>query len=241
LTALGAVGRILDGHGSDVGRQEQWQRERVLHMSINNLEKASVAAGAGLAATVDASQSEAVKKLIDGIKDSSAEARTRAWLSAGEVGAPAVGPLGEVMTDDDMEVARAAKRAMWKIVRHAGRPGAIREKRAVETELIGLLGDEQQVSVRREVVWMLSEIGARNSIRPLARLTRNEELREDARMALERIGNGRAIQVLRNRFEAAPEDFKPNLAQSLRKLGAEVEGYPCQKLVPTKQTNLQPL
>ena len=88
---------------------------------------------------------------------------------------------------------------------------------------------------------MLSEIGARNSIRPLARLTRNAELREDARMALERIGNGRAIQVLRNRFEAAPEDFKPNLTQSLRKLGVEVEGYPCQKLVPTKQTNLQPL
>ncbi|MEJ2704776.1 MAG: HEAT repeat domain-containing protein [Sedimentisphaerales bacterium] len=210
-------------------------------MSINNLEKASVAAGVGLAAAGEAGQGDAAKALIGGIRDSNAEVRTQAWLSAGEVGAPAVGPLGEVMTDDDLEIARAAKRAMWKIVRHVGRPRAIREKRAVETELIGLLGDDQPVSVRREVVWMLSEIGARNSIRLLARLTRNAELREDARMALERIGNGRAIQVLRNRFEAAPEEFKPNLAQSLRKLGVEVEGYPCQKLVPTKQTNLKPL
>jgi HEAT repeat protein len=212
-------------------------------MSTNHLESASIAMGAvgATASTAEAGQSEAVKELLAGIKDASADVRTQAWLNAGPVGAPAVIPLADVMTDDDLEVARAAKRALWKIVRHAGRPRAAKEKRAVEAELIKLLGNNQPVSVRREVIWMLSEIGGRNSIRPIARLTTNMELREDARMALERIPTKRALQALKYRFKNAPEDFKPNMAQSLRKRGVEVDGYPCQKLVPKKKMNLKPL
>jgi HEAT repeat protein len=145
------------------------------------------------------------------------------------------------MTDDDLEVARAAKRALWQIVRYTGRPKANKEKRAVETELAELLGKDQPVAVQREVLWMLSEIGGRNSIKPIARLMRNEELREDARMALERIPGKRAVTTLEAAFEKAPEDFKPNIAQSLRKRGEEVAGYPCKKLVPTKKTDVKPL
>jgi len=190
----------------------------------------------------EASRSNAVKELLAGIKDASDQVRTQAWLSAGEVGAPAVIPLAETMTDDDLEVARAAKRALWKIVRHAGRPRAVKEKRAVEAELVVLLGNNHPIPIRREVIWMLSEIGGRKSITPIARLITNTELREDARMALERIPTKRALQALKYRFfKNAPEDFKPNLAQSLRKRGVEVDGYPCQKLEPKKQTNLKPL
>jgi hypothetical protein len=145
------------------------------------------------------------------------------------------------MTDSDLEVARAAKRALWQIARYNGRPGADEEKRAVEKELIGLLGDDQPVSVRQEVLWMLSEIAGRISIKPVAELLRNAELREDARMALERIPAKGATAALKAGFEAAPEDFKPNIAQSLRKRGQEVAGYPSRKLVPTKETNLKPL
>ena len=96
-------------------------------------------------------------------------------------------------------------------------------------------------SVRREVIWMLSEIGGRNAIKPIARLIANKELREDARMALERIPNKQVLQALRYRFKKAPGDFKPNMAQSLRKRGVDVDGYPCQKLVPKKKTDLKPL
>jgi HEAT repeat protein len=138
------------------------------------------------------------------------------------------------MTDNDLEVARAAKRAMWKIVRHTGRPGAPRAKTAVVAKLCGLLGADQPVSVRREVIWMLSEIGGMRAIKPLAELLSDEHLREDARCALERIPIPRAVQALKAGFEIAPEEFKPNLAQSLRKRGVKVEGYPCAKLVPTK-------
>jgi HEAT repeat protein len=212
-------------------------------MLMNNSKKVSLAAAAvaASAGTTEAAKSERVQKLISKIRDDSAEVRTEAWLSAGEVGAQAVRPLAEAMTDKKLEVARAAKRAIWKIVRHAGRPGADNEKRAVVGELVELLGDEQPVPVRREVLWMLSEIGTRRSIKPIAALLSNKELREDARMVLQRIPSKGALAALKAGLEAAPEDFKLNIAQSLRQRGVEVSGYPCVKLVPTKKTNVKPL
>ena len=212
-------------------------------MSTNNLKKVSLATGAAgvMAQTADIAQAQGVDELIAGIKSDSAEQRTQTWQSAGEVGAPAIKPLAAVMINNDLEVARAAKRALWQIVRYTGRPKANKERRAVETELVELLGDEKPVAVRREVLWMLSGIGGRNSMKPIAGLMRNEELREDARMALERIPSQRAVTVLKAGFEAAPEDFKTNIAQSLRKRGEEVAGYPCKKLVPTKKTDVKPL
>jgi HEAT repeat protein len=227
------------------------------NMSMNDLERISIGASAAdlTAQTASTAQVQVLDELIAGIKSDSAEKRTESWQSAGKVGAPAVKPLAKVMTDDELEVARAAKRALWQIVRYAARPGANREgprfaerrqngnpeRRAVETELTGLLSDDQPVAVRREVLWMLSEIGTRRDIKPIAWLMGNKELREDARMALERIPTMWAVAALKAAFEAAPEDFKYNIAQSLRKRGEQVDGYPCQKLVPTKETDVKPL
>jgi HEAT repeat protein len=212
-------------------------------MPTNSLKKVSIAAGVTgiIAQTANTAQAQGVDELIAGIKSDSAEKRTESWQSAGKFGAPAVKPLAKVMIGDELEVARAAKRALWKIVRYTGRPGADKEKSAVETELIGLLGSDKPVAVGAEVLWMLSEIGGRNSIKPIAGLLRNEELREDARMALERIPGNQAVAALKAGFEAASEDFQPNIAQSLRKRGEEVAGYPSRKLVPTKKTDVKPL
>jgi HEAT repeat protein len=212
-------------------------------MSTNGLKKISIASGTvGVTAQITSTaKARGLDELIAGIKSNSAEERTQTWQSAGKIGAPAVKPLAKIMTDDKLEVARAAKRGLWQIVRYTARPGANREKRAVETELIELLDDEQPVAVGAEVLWMLSEIGTRRSVKPIAQLMRNEELREDARMALERIGTTWAVVALKAAFEAVPEDFKPNIAQSLRKRGEQVDGYPCQKLVPTKETDVKPL
>jgi HEAT repeat protein len=210
---------------------------------MNNLNKVSLPAGAAgvLTAFASAAQNKAVDELIAGVRDASDKVRTQAWQNAGKAGAAAVKPLAAVMTDSDPEVARAATRALWQLARHAGRPGAVKEKQPVEKELIGLLSDENPVAVRREVLWMLSEIGDANSVKPVAGLLKNNELREDARMVLERIPAKSAIAALKAGFEAASEDFKPNLAQSLRKRGQEVTGYPSQKLVPKKKTDLKPL
>ena len=212
-------------------------------MSMNNLKKVSLAVAATgvMSGVAGAARKKAVDTLMAGIRDDNDKVRTDAWLSAGEVGAPAVEALAKVMTDENLEVARAAKRALWKIVRVAGRPGAGNERRAVVGRLVELLGDEQPLPVRREVLWMLSEIGTRRSIKPIAALLSNRELREDARMVLQRIPSRGALAALRAGFKAAPEDFKLNIAQSLRQRGVEVSGYPCVKLVPTKKTNVKPL
>ena len=182
-----------------------------------------------------------VDELIEKIKHSSDEARTQAWLSASEIGAAAVKPLAELMTEKRLEVARAAKHGLWKIVRHVGRPRADDEKNAVIAELIQLLDDEQPVPVRREVLWMLSEIGGEESVDPMAALLSNRELREDARMALERIPGKKSVAALKTALKNVPEDFTPNIAQSLRQRGVKIRGIPCMKLTPTKQTQVKPL
>jgi hypothetical protein len=146
-----------------------------------------------------------------------------------------------LIADKDIEVSRAGKRALWKIVRHAGRPRAREERNAVVTEVISLLGDYQPTSVRREALWMLSEISGRTSIKPIAAMLSNKELREDARMVLERIPGRQSVAALKKGLKAASKDFKLNIAQSLRKRGVKVDGHACVKLVPTKKTNVKPL
>ena len=212
-------------------------------MSMNNSKKVSLAVAAAgvMSGTAGAARKTAVDKLMAGIRDDNDKVRAEAWLSAGEVGAAAVKPLARVMSNKEFEVARAAKRGLWKVVRHVGRPGAGNERRAVVGKLVELLGDKQPVPVRREVLWMLSEIGNRKSIKPIAALLSNRKLREDARMVLQRIPSKSALAALRAGLKAAPEDFKLNIAQSLRQRGVKVSGLPCVKLVPTKKTNVKPL
>lgn len=212
-------------------------------MSEKRLEKVSVgvAVTGVLAGESKAAQDAAVGDLIAKITDKNDKVRAEAWLNAGKVGAPAVKPLAEVMTDADFQIARAAKRGLWKIVHHVGRPGAAREKRPVVAELLGLLSDNRPVAVRREVVWMLSEIGGARCVGPVAELLSNKELREDARMVLQRLPGERSLRALRRGLRTVPEEFKINIAQSLRARGVKVPGLPCQKLVPTRKTSLKPV
>ena len=209
-----------------------------------NLEKASFGvAVVATTKTVNAQRQDdrAVRELLAKIKDSSDTVRTEGWQNAGEVGAPAVQPLIKVMGDGDMEVARAAKRAVWRIVRHVGGPETQEGKGAVVRQVASVLEETKSAAVRCEVLWMLSEIGGPRVVEPISKWLTSEECREDARMVLERLGGAKAKAALNAAFRESPGDFKPNLAQSLRKLGVDVQGYPCVKLVPTKKTDVKPV
>lgn len=210
-------------------------------MSISDLATTYVHASTSaiVSGKSDDTQNEMVDELITRIKQGSDEVRTEAWLSVCEIGAATVKPLAGLMAEKELEVARAAKRGLWRIVRHAGRPGADDEKHAVVAELIFLLGDHQPVPIRREVLWMLSEVGGDESVSPIAAVLPNKNLREDARMALERIPGKKPIAALKTALKTAPEDFKLNLAQSLRARGVRVGSLSCVKLVPTKRTNVK--
>ena len=181
-----------------------------------------------------------VDELISSLKSNDDKIRGDAWLNAGPLGAAAVEPLATVMADKDYEVARAARRALWKIVRHVGRPDAEDEQKAVVNKLNGLLSDDQPAAVRSEVLWMLSEIGDDTSIDSIAALLSDETNREDARMALQKIPGEKSLTALKTALTTAPDNFKPNLAQSLRQRGIEISNIPDQKLIPAKKTEVKP-
>jgi len=183
----------------------------------------------------------AVEDLIKQLQGEDEGIRSQAWQHAFIAGPEAVKSLASLMTGTELEVGRAAKRGLWKIVRHAGRPGADDERGHTIHELLELLGDDQPRQVRAEVIWMLSEIGGDESVNHVAALLPNQELREDARMVLQRIPGAKSLTVLEAALNTVPEDFKPNIAQSLRRRSVQVPGLPCRKLIPTKKTNVQPV
>ena len=176
--------------------------------------------------------------LLTGIKSKDDKQRCRAWQSAAAVGAPAIAPLAALLMDADIEIARAARHAIENIVHHAGRPGAAAEARAVETELISVLKAEFP-SIRRMALWMLSEIGGDNAVQPVAAILADPQLRDDARCVLQRIPGENSMKALNNALATMPEEFKFAIAESPRKRGQTVNGYPSKKLVPTLSTQVK--
>ncbi len=175
-----------------------------------------------------------IEELIAKIKDPSDPIRAEGWTNAGPCGARAVKPLAAIVADAqaDREVARAAQRALWTIVRFAGGPDADDDRPAVAAEITTLLAPERGAALRRDACWMLSEIGGAPEVPALAALLSDREVREDARCALERIPGPESLAALESALAAAEESFRPALAQSLRARGVAVPGIPCLKLTP---------
>lgn len=196
-------------------------------------------AGAMSATTAGAEANPTLEGLLTALRSEEDIQRTQAWISAGAVGAPAVAPLADLMLDAQPEVARAAKRALWQVAMYSGRPRAEADKAAVIAALLAALAGERPDAVKREVMWMLSEIGGTESVAPLATLLSNAELREDARMCVERIPGTASLDALKAALDSVPQDFKVNIAESLRKRGVEVPEFPSVKLVPTRSTSVQ--
>lgn len=187
--------------------------------------------------TLPAAEATAVDALIAQIKSKNDKVRGPAWQNAGQYGPTAVKPLAEVMSDPDMETARSAKRALWQMVRDAGRPGAKAKASAVSAALLPLLSSKV-TTVQREALWMLSEIAGNEAVAPMADLLSDAQLREDARCALTRLPGAKATAALKAALSSVPADFKPAIAQSLRARGEKVAGFPSQKLTPTKKTTV---
>lgn len=180
-------------------------------------------------------------KLIESIQSTDDAVRAVARNNAGAVGAKGVAPLAKIAAGDDVEIARAANRAIQNIVYRAGRPGADDEAKAVAAELFKLLGDSQPLQSRRDVLWMIWQIAGEEAVEAIVPLLFHAELHEDARMALERLPGDKPTTALKAALEAADEPDKPALAHSLRKRGVDVPGVPDLRLVPTKITSVQPV
>lgn len=185
-----------------------------------------------------------LERLLAQIQDKDDRVRAAAWQAAGQVGAKAVRPLADIAASGELEVARSANRALWKIVRTVGRPGAESQRAATVTALIDVLGDGLlPVQLRRDVIWMLSEIIRDDEIDPegAASLLDDPDLQEDARCALQRVPGENSLAALKLGFGRATGDFKAALACALRARGVQVAEPPCPKLVPTKKTSVRPI
>jgi HEAT repeat protein len=176
--------------------------------------------------------------LIPAIQSTNDKVRGPAWQGAAAAGAAAIRPLSGLLNHADFETARSARRALHRIVRHAGRPGADKEAAAVSAELVALLKNDLAL-VRNTAVWLLSEIGGDDAVAPMAALLADQASREDARCALSRIPGLKVTAAFKAAFATAPEDFKHALADSLRERGEKVTGYPTRKMIPTRQTTVK--
>jgi hypothetical protein len=181
-----------------------------------------------------------LESLLRDIQSTDDTTRAAARDHAGTVGAAAVEPLAEIACTGEMEIARAANRAIQNIVYHAGRPGAEAEARAVSVELLKLLDDSRPLQFRRDVLWMTWQIAGEEAAPPVAALLSHADLGEDARMALERLPGEQATKALQTALAAADEADKPALAHSLRVRGVDVPDVPDMRLVPTKETSVKP-
>ncbi len=181
-----------------------------------------------------------VDALLEQIKSNNADARTKAWRSAGEVGGAAIQPLVSIWTGDgELEVRRAACRAVWQIVHHAGRPGAESERKSVVSPLVAALDAQQDLQAQRDLMWMLSGIAGDEAIAPVAARLAKPELRDDARMVLQRLPGEASLQALKAAYAAADSNFRVALADSLRHRGASVPKGASQRLVPTRKTTVK--
>lgn len=183
------------------------------------------------------SQSAAVESLIRRLRMDDDMIRGPALQGAGSLGAPAVAPLVAEMCSSPPGTAQAARRALWNVVRFAGRPGAGSQGGAVVSQIREVFG-QAPAAIQRELIWMISELGDQRVVPWLSELLDHPELREDARCALMRIPGARALAALRTALSGAEGPFAGALADALRARGESVVDPPSRNRTPDRSTTV---
>ena len=156
------------------------------------------------------------KDLLDQLQSPDANVRLNAWKSAGPAGANAVIGLGDLMASPDKSIAKCATGALQNVAHYAARPGAAKEAQAVTTALLKLADSTRPRKVRAEALTLVGVVGDAHAVPTLTKLLADKDVREDARMALERIPGSASLSALKKAMAAAPDDYKPSLQQSIQ-------------------------
>lgn len=155
-------------------------------------------------------------QLIQNLKSADVDVRYAAWRSAGPAGAAAIVPIADLMASTDKGVVRSATEALGRVTHHAARPTASKnERRAVAQALLQVASAPRPRMVRAEALHQLGFVAEERNVPALARLLDDKEVREDARMALERIPGTQSLRALEDALRRAPADFQPNLLQGI--------------------------
>lgn len=157
-----------------------------------------------------------LNELIQNLKSTDAEVRYAAWRLAGPAGAAAIIPIADLMASTDKGVVRSATEALGRVTHYAARPAASKnEKRAVAQALLQVATSPRPRLVRGEALHQLGFVADERNVSAIARLLDDPEVREDARMALERIPGTASLRALEDALRRAPVDFQPNLRQAI--------------------------
>ncbi|HSZ55181.1 MAG TPA: hypothetical protein VK797_05940 [Tepidisphaeraceae bacterium] len=157
-----------------------------------------------------------LKQVLKEIQSQDAGDWYKATQEAGPLGPEAVKPLADLMKLDDRTKGRAAKLSLQAVVHTAATPGNEEQKKAVAIELLKFASiTSYPRSVRSDLLYWVGMVGGPQQVPGLARLLNDRIIREDARMALERIPGDESLQALQKAAASGPTDFRKNLAQSL--------------------------
>jgi len=156
-----------------------------------------------------------VEEFLAQIRSSDVDTRYKAWQSAGPIGAEAIVALSALAAGDDKWVGLAATGAMEKIAHYSARPGAGSEAEAVSAELLKVAASHKPRVIRANALHLVGFIADNRSIPGLVKLLSDLEIREDARLALEKIPGSAATEAFKRAVKTAPGDFLPQIKQSL--------------------------
>jgi HEAT repeat protein len=148
----------------------------------------------------------------------------KATQEAGALGHTAVKPLAELMKLDDRTKGRAAMLSLQAVVNTAAAPGNEAEKKLVAAELVKVASATSYPRmVRSDALYFLGLIGGPEDVPGISKLLADRMIREDARMALERIPGDESLQALRKAESSGATDFRKNIAQSVHNRGLTKE------------------
>ncbi len=150
------------------------------------------------------------------IQSPDAGIRYSAWKSAWSQKSDAVAPLAKLASSPDKGIAKAANAALPILAHHSARPGAYEEAESMASELLKIAeSSDYPMLIRAQSLNLIGCISPAQLVPRIAKLLATDELREEARMAIERIPGNPSTHALKAGLRSTPESFHKNLQQSL--------------------------
>jgi HEAT repeat protein len=153
--------------------------------------------------------------VVNGLKSADAEARRRAREAAVRLGAPVIGPLCDLLAQEDPALLRAVEGTLFAVAAAASAPDAAERRAAASEALAAQLGADKPSRARTYAAQLLEIVGRAEAVPALAAALRDEATREAARAALQRLSGPAATQALLTALSETPAEQRPGLIQAL--------------------------
>lgn len=169
-----------------------------------------------MSVSVAAAQNGAIQTVITDIEHGDVHAREAAVQQAALVGTSVIPLLLGLYRSDDPAVVKAASEALRRSVHNACRSGSGSERAAATKALLEGVGADAPRKQRVDSLYLLGFAASEGEADTLAKQLADPDMREYARLALERIPGRKVDAALRTAISSAPSDFRANLELSLK-------------------------